>query len=352
MKKLKLTLIAGLFTYSAAHAQLPGLTITGNPQAPTGATWTFQDTVNSVWYDLQGILFEPPTGTPPFPAVIINHGTGGNVSGYSTTVALEMVQWGFVCIATNLCHSGSVPIGSPGDGSIANYGASTNNYLRDMKCWDILASLNYVDTNCIMSFGHSRGALTTTGLVASYPDKFSCAGHTAGGATTVTGTTYPTTTLAAQVTCPYIIHHGDVDFIVPISYDSTLNNVFNTTGIPHQFIVYPGLNHPQSSLDPQMFLNTKNWFLNYTCLATSITEISDENSLNIFPNPAQNIFTVEFPSQNFSLEISDCLGRKIYSDKNISYQTQIECNHFPDGIYFVQVSDDGQTLTKKIIIHQ
>src|SRR5262245_7089720 len=69
-----------LLVSKITFAQLAGFTLTGNPQSANGATWTFQDTVNNVWYDLQGILFEPSTGTPLYPAVIINHGTGGNVN--------------------------------------------------------------------------------------------------------------------------------------------------------------------------------------------------------------------------------------------------------------------------------
>ncbi len=38
-------------------AQVPGLTISGNPQSAMGATWTYRDSVNGTRYDLQGILF-------------------------------------------------------------------------------------------------------------------------------------------------------------------------------------------------------------------------------------------------------------------------------------------------------
>ncbi|MBM3911552.1 MAG: hypothetical protein FJ350_00935 [Sphingomonadales bacterium] len=262
------TLFLSILLASNAYAQLPGLTLIGNPESTNGATWTYQQTINGTVYNLQGILFKP-VGTGPFPAVIINHGTGGNVNGYSKNVSRKMVQWNSVCIATNLCHSGGVPIGSPGDSSLSNFGASTNNYLRAMKCWDILAALGYVDTNCIMAFGHSRGAYTTTGLVATYPSKFSAAGHTAGGVSPQVGFSAPTTTLAAQITCPYIIHHGDSDNTVPISMDTLLNHVLNNTGIPHQFYRYNGYTHSSISQDSLMFERTKQWFLSHGCSNTS-----------------------------------------------------------------------------------
>jgi dienelactone hydrolase len=346
---------------NVSNAQLAGFTLTGNPQSPTGASWTFQDTVNNVWYDLQGILFEPSTGTPPYPAVIINHGTGGNVNGYSRGVAMKMVQWGFVCIATNLCHSGGVPIGSPGDTSLANYGASTNNYLRAMKCWDILASLNYVDTNCILSFGHSRGAFTTTGLVASYPDKFICAGHTAGGASPLTGFTAPSTSLAAQVICPYIIHHGDADSVVPIAMDSLLNDVFDTTGITHQFYVYPGFSHSQMSMDSVMFVRTQDWFVNHSCLSSAVVE-NETDEIFIFPNPVMDELIVrssEFGDNKIRLiEIYDMLGQEVFHTSPVPLSSGrgdergevVNVTPLAPGIYFV-ILRDGQNnyATKKFV---
>jgi dienelactone hydrolase len=257
-------LLIFLVVSKGVKGQLPGFTLTGNPESANGATWTFQQTINGTIYNLQGILFKP-VGTGTYPAVIINHGTGGNVNGYSKTVARKMVQWNYVCIATNLCHSSGVPIGSPGDTSQINLGASNNNYLRAMKCWDILAALGYVDTNCVMAFGHSRGAYLTTGLVASFPDKFSAAGHTAGGVTTQPGYSAPTTTLAALISCPYIIHHGDSDLVVPIAMDTLLNHVLNTTGIAHQFHRYNGYNHGNISQDSLMYARTQQWFSLHGC---------------------------------------------------------------------------------------
>src|SRR5687768_3620376 len=83
--------------------------LTGNPESATGAKWTYKETGATI-YDLQGILYKP-AGSGPFPAVIINHGTGGNVNGYSANVAKEVVKWGYVCIATNYTHASNVACG-------------------------------------------------------------------------------------------------------------------------------------------------------------------------------------------------------------------------------------------------
>jgi hypothetical protein len=126
----------------------PGnLIITGDPSSATGAKWTYTEK-GTVEYDLSGILYKP-AGSGPFPAVMINHGTGGSVSSYSTNIAKQMVKWGFVCIATNYTHvAANVPCGKPGSciETMGEWGASNSNLLRAMKCRQILTSLTYVDS--------------------------------------------------------------------------------------------------------------------------------------------------------------------------------------------------------------
>ena len=331
-----------------ANCQLAGFTLIGNPQSAAGATWTYQDSVNGIWYDLEGILFVPLTTLPPLPAVIINHGTGGNAYGYSRNIAQEMVQWGYVCIATNLCHSGGVPIGSPGDTSFSNQGASLNNALRGMKCWDILASLWYVDTNCIMAFGHSRGAYATTALVAMYPDKFSCAGHTAGGAIPQTGYSAPSTALAAQVTCPYIMHHGDADSVVPQFYDSTLNVVFNTSGITHEYYIYPGVNHPQMSMDSLMLVRTHDWFQNHSCIGTKISEKDESDEPQVFFLPYDRNIKILFEVQTFTAALFDMSG-KIISSIDSESGSIIRCDNCRSGIYILAITASEKYFVKKIV---
>jgi len=338
-----------LFALQNASGQLAGFTLTGNPQSAMGATWTYQDSVNGIWYDLEGILFEPPLSSPPFPAVIINHGTGGNAYGYSKNIAQEMVQWNYVCIATNLCHSGGVPIGSPGDTSFANQGASLNNALRGMKCWDILASLGYVDTNCIMAFGHSRGAYATTGMTALFPDKFSCAGHTSGGAIPLTGYSAPSTTLASQVTCPYIMHHGDADSVVPQYYDSTLNAVFNTTGIPHDYFIYPGLNHPQMSMDSMMLVRTHDWFQNHSCIYTQSNETESHDEPQVIWQTDKS-FKVFFNRVDFSASVYNLNGQLI-SSLNSKSESVFRCDDFKPGVYVVRITSKEKCFVKKIVAY-
>jgi hypothetical protein len=136
----RFSLLFGIIISVHLNAQLPGFTLTGNPENTNGATWTYQQTINGTVYNLKGILFKP-IGTGVFPSVIVNHGTGGNSNpnGYSDRVCKKMVTWGYVCIATNYTHAGQgAPCGASGLCDTTNWGASNDNFLRAMKCWDIL----------------------------------------------------------------------------------------------------------------------------------------------------------------------------------------------------------------------
>ncbi|MFM7700930.1 MAG: dienelactone hydrolase family protein, partial [Bacteroidota bacterium] len=343
-------LIAILLASADAMAQMAGFTLTGDPASANGATWSYQQTIDGTVYDLRGVLLKPP-GSGAFPAVIINHGTGGNANGYSRTMARNMVRWGYVCIATNYCHAAGVPIGSPGDTSQIHFGASTSNYQRGMKCWDILASLRYVDTNCIMAFGHSRGAYLTTGLVATFPSKFSAAGHTAGGLSMQSGFSAPTPELAAKITCPYIIHHGDADNVVPIAMDSLLQSVLLATGVTHKFFRYSGYTHSSISQDSLMLARTHEWFSTNGCsVSTSVGTSCCNDELVLFPNPAAHMIQFN-AARPVECRLYDFTGQLLFS-RLVMPSEQIDVSYLSDGVYTASTIFDGALLHHKLIIRK
>lgn len=247
----------------ANNNSLPGnLIISGDPSSATGAKWTYTETGN-VEYNLEGILYKP-SGTGPFPSVIINHGTGGSALSYSNGIAKQMVKWGFVCIATNYTHAAAtVPCGKPGscDESMGEWGASNSNLLRAMKCRQILKSFPYADSTKLVSFGHSRGAFLTTYIAGNYPNSFRAFAHTAGGVNTGAE---PSATTASRITKPYLMQHGDADSVVPLQRDIALRDVLTTNSVINSLITYPGYSHPQISMDSLMLARTRAWFELYT----------------------------------------------------------------------------------------
>ena len=338
----------------SANAQLAGLVITGTPDSPSGATWTYNATIGTVVYDLKGLLYKP-VGSGSFPAVIINHGTGGNtdIGGYSDKVAKEMVTWGYVTIATNYCHMGTsvgFPCGSPGVCSgMTDWGASSNNFLRGMKVWDILASLSYVDTNCIATFGHSRGSFLTTGLAADYPDKFNCAGHTDGGFGIPDQPTMPTFVMANDVSIPYIMHHGELTTQVPIINDNNLDSILTLNSVPHSYYIYIGYYHVDMPYDTLVYSRTKTFFNQYICGST--TSINDSQSkdlrkIDVFPNPTNGIVNVNIGNEMLkNIKLYNASGEFIQEH----FTTQFSIANIPIGLYFAVIQTEKGVSVSKVI---
>jgi dienelactone hydrolase len=245
------------------QAAAPGLpagvfTVTGDAAAVSGARWTYTET-GAVNYNLEGILYKP-AGNGPFPAVLINHGTGGSALSYSSNIAKQMQQWGYVCIATNYTHAATtVPCGAPGlcGEAMGEWGAGSSNLLRAMKCRQLLTSLAYVDSTKMAAFGHSRGAFVTTYIAASHPNSFKAFAHTAGGVNTGTE---PSALTAEKITRPYLMHHGDIDNVVPPERDQALQTILNTRGVINTLYMYAGYSHQQISADSLMLARTRQWF--------------------------------------------------------------------------------------------
>lgn len=241
-----------------ANTASSGLALKGDPESAEGATWTFTGNVAGATVDLQGILLKP-RGGGPFPAVIISHGAGGNAAGYSQSIANEMVTWGLVCIATNYTHAAGVPIGSPG--TTNEPGASPANVARARAAYEILRSLAYVDLTRVAAHGHSMGAFVTTALVASFPNDFRAASHTAGGVRPDSSSgAAPTESQARSIRAPYQLHHGNADTTVALTMDQRLADVLQGIGTSRELFVYQGFEHNDVSRDPTVLTRIRAWY--------------------------------------------------------------------------------------------
>lgn len=240
-----------------SQTPLKGFILDGDPTSCNGARWTYKDTVDGIIYDLQGKLYKP-TGTGPFPAVILSHGINDNVNGSATALSNTMVTWGLECISVNFTHALNAPLGSPG--TYAESGASTANILRAHKCRDILKSLGDVDTNYIAAHGYNLGAYVSAGMVGAYPNQFRVASHAGGGIGT--GNATPDS-LGATIITPYQIHHGIPDAQVPLEYDVALHALLQQNNVPTQIFKYPGYIHTDLINDVSMLREIKAWYAQY-----------------------------------------------------------------------------------------
>ncbi len=92
------------------------------------------------------------------------------------------------------------------------------------------------------------------------------------------------------------------------------------------------------------------WFLNYTTSGI-INDINSAQPIKIYPNPAQNIFSVELPDIFFEINITDVTGKSIFEEKNVFGKAQIDCKNCPNGIYSIRVTSNKHEIwNRKIII--
>lgn len=236
-----------------------GFVITGNPESTAGATWTYRGTVDGTTYDLAGVLLKP-SGTGPFPAVLLSHGSEGSAAFFASLIAPTMLKWGLVCIATNYTHATGVPLGAPGDAS--QPGASSANVLRAHMTYELLGRLGYVDMSRVALHGHSMGAYVDAALAGSYPNDFRVASQTGGGVRPdfIVAGPAPSPSQTAPIRTPFQLHHGDLDTTVPLSYDQRFDSLLTATAVEHELFIYMGEDHLQVRLDPEMLDRVHTWY--------------------------------------------------------------------------------------------
>ena len=86
-------------------------------------------------------------------------------------------------------------------------------------------------------------------------------------------------------------------------------------------------------------------------LNTSVPVFNLENHVTVFPNPSNGEFTVQSSIFNVEqVEVYNAVGSKVISKKINSKQGTLNIND--DGIYFIKMTSNGKTFTKKLIVNQ
>lgn len=96
-------------------------------------------------------------------------------------------------------------------------------------------------------------------------------------------------------------------------------------------------------------LNTTYGALNTTqeVLSSNDFSISD---FRIYPNPANDFITIESNTvQISSVNVYDVLGKNVLSQNELA-NNRLDVSNFDSGIYFVKISSEDASITKKIII--
>ena len=86
------------------------------------------------------------------------------------------------------------------------------------------------------------------------------------------------------------------------------------------------------------------------CSLASTQENELENSVSVYPNPSNGMFTTETP-KNTTIQVFDVYGKLVYSSVLNTMRNKVELNNFANGIYTVRFTVEGQSITKKIVIN-
>ncbi len=85
--------------------------------------------------------------------------------------------------------------------------------------------------------------------------------------------------------------------------------------------------------------------------------IEDRGFLNVFPNPASQMISLEYSNYDFtkiSVQVYNALGQEVYfyeqnTEPFQNQQINIEIQNWPSGTYFINLKDNGQKLTRKFV---
>ncbi|NRA11693.1 MAG: T9SS type A sorting domain-containing protein, partial [Crocinitomicaceae bacterium] len=85
-----------------------------------------------------------------------------------------------------------------------------------------------------------------------------------------------------------------------------------------------------------------------------IEEIPELAGFNVYPNPSEGVFNVEFvnaASELFKIEITDVNGRLIYTVSTQSEMVElgIDISEEARGVYFMNISSDSHSVVQRIV---
>jgi hypothetical protein len=79
----------------------------------------------------------------------------------------------------------------------------------------------------------------------------------------------------------------------------------------------------------------------------------EANQIAVFPNPSNGIFNIAFGNLNpTQIDVYDISGKLILEKKQLEIsnnQTNIDLSKTSDGVYFVKITTEDNTITKRII---
>lgn len=72
--------------------------------------------------------------------------------------------------------------------------------------------------------------------------------------------------------------------------------------------------------------------------------------VNVYPNPAKNTINVDGDNQSYEMQILDAQGRLMIAKSLLPNKNQISLENFTSGIYYMHLSNNKNSITRKIVV--
>ena len=139
---------------------------------------------------------------------------------------------------------------------------------------------------------------------------------------------------------------------IPASGIITTSNPFILTDLPpvcNAFFVRSVCNStnisPWAVLGDGCSLNTYMWLV--TLSNDSFVSTSENNKLQIYPNPTKNILHIMNTSEIEKLKIFDYLGKEVLTQTQNNNEINVE--NLSKGIYLIEINSENEKVYKKFI---
>lgn len=220
---------------------------------------------------------------------------------------------------------------------------STNGDFRSQGFAISWGDLQYSDEQVIYPVPFTYGS--------SHSDSYAGAGQSSGSTYNRTGSL--TTTCDAWGTL--ILPSGNYSNVIRVKTVANDTDVFTMGGSQsyssESYNFYgPGQKAPLLYITS---MTTPSGTAKYVQTSTDIvgTEESSLISLNLYPNPAVNSFSVESEITTFDITITDMNGALVRQFEQVSPSTKLNIESLSSGIYFVTINSEGTSKIVKLVKH-
>ncbi len=139
-------------------------------------------------------------------------------------------------------------------------------------------------------------------------------------------------------------------FFAPISAVNDTTTTISQANLVNAFVSLGTT--PDCRLQANSSVSTGADFTNskFTGGFVSVNEVSKDILVNIYPNPTSNYLVVNSTS-NVDITLIDAFGRNVLS-KSVTGSENLDVTNLVDGIYFLNINQQNNSITKKLVIRK